>query len=375
MSSLFWAVLDNDQKKQAAEILATFDKDSKDEMGLMSITIALSNLMFPGTSVLHTRLRYVYLIGWIFLEAMKSNNELSKDILHKKEKELRKVLQLNKGQNPSEDYFGILGSTKIIDRNGDGDELSQPPFSVYFNLLKEWNIIIDKSLSITELYRGCFCPKYLKILENDFDNSTFKLSEDECEYIVNKIPLSILHSIFKQNIALESKEHFVDFDATKIEDELQQKLFKDAQNFSLLMWGVMLYYDFYLDNNSAQLKNNFKVWSSRIKDVIIDWNPEETLEHVEQSVSSSQREFIIDWFEYIKKNINNISLENPAKITNIDLEEFLRKREKALKGDRSRLWKKLNDEVLEDARFGINPIEYRWSKIRRFKKDFNNATS
>jgi len=59
MSKLFWAVFDQNQKNKTEEILATIEKDSKDEMGLMGITIALSNKMFPGTSVLHTRLRYI----------------------------------------------------------------------------------------------------------------------------------------------------------------------------------------------------------------------------------------------------------------------------------------------------------------------------
>lgn len=56
MSSLFWAVLDREQKEKSEELLSTFDKESKDEFGLMSLTIALSNLMFPCTSVFHKKL-------------------------------------------------------------------------------------------------------------------------------------------------------------------------------------------------------------------------------------------------------------------------------------------------------------------------------
>ncbi len=380
MSSLFWAVLDKEQKKKTEEILATFDKDSKDEMGLMSITIALSNKMFPGTSVLHTRLRYVFLVGWIFLEAIKSNKELSTKLLHRKEKELRRTLQQRK-KDDKESFIGILGSTKIVDDDGDGDELSQPPFNVYFNLLKEWNIIIDKDLSINELYRDSFCPKYLSILENNnFKNDTFVLSKEieEVKYIVQRVPPSILHTIFKENIILSSGEHFVDFDLSQFKDNTQQTLFKNAQNFSLLMWGTMLYYDYYLvnlDNHSDKLMNNFKIWSSRLKDVVKGWKPEDTLAYIEKTVSSSQKKFIDDWFDYIKINVDNISLESPPKIKNIDLEEFLREREKALKGDRSRLLKKKNGQILEEAKFGIDPIEYRWSNIVRFKKDFDNATN
>ena len=58
----------------------------------------------------------------------------------------------------------------------------------------------------------------------------------------------------------------------------------------------------------------------------------------------------------------------------MEVKEFLLKREQELKGDRSRLLKKQNGEDFREAKFGINPIEYRWSNILRFKKDFDNAT-
>ncbi len=375
MSSLFWAVFDKKQKDKTEEILATFDKDSKDEMGLMSITIALSSLMFPGTSVLHTRLRYVYLVGWILLEAMKSR-ETTIEILHKKEKLLRKVLQAGKKEDPNS-FVGILGATKRIDSNDDGEKLSQPPFNIYFNLLKEWNIIIDKSISVSEIYRDAFDPKYLRIIEDEkFKNNSFQLSEAESKYIVQQIPESILHTIFSDDVILKDKEHFIDFDISKIPDENQKEIFKNSQNFSLLMWGTMLYYDYYLGNESSELTDKFENWKDNIKVVMSSrWKPDDTLQLIEDIVSNSQKTFIESWFIYVKNNIENLNLEKPQLIENKHIEYFLEEREKGLKGDRSRLLKKQNGEVLKEAKFGINPIQYRWSNILRFKKDFDNATN
>jgi len=372
MSILFWAVYDKEQKKKAEEILATFTKDSKDEMGLMSITMTLSSLMFPGTSVLHTRLRYVYLVGWIFLEAMKNKQELTMELLHKKEKELRKVLQKEKMKYP-EAYIGILGSTKSINSNGDGEELSQPPFSVYFNLLKEWNIIKDKNLSITELYKESFCPKYVELIENDdFKNNTFKLLKNEKNYIIEQIPESILATIFKDDITLEQKQHFINFDITLIKNDEQKRLFKYAQNFSLLMWGTMLYYNYFLGNESNDLKKRFEIWKERVNVIVeSDWEPSKTLAFIKEKINSSQTIFIDNWYKYVKKNIDYLSLEKPVSIDEISVELFLTKREQQLKGNRSRLLKKDKGEILEEAKFGINPIEYRWSNIVRFKKDFD----
>jgi len=371
VSSLFWAVFDEEQKKKTEEILATFDKDSKDEMGMMSITIALSSLMFPGTSVLHTRLRYVFLVGWIFVEALKSKKEFTIRLLHIKEKELRKVLQ-EKKEKDKESFYGILGSTKMIDDDGDGEELSQPPFSVYFNLLKEWEIITDKNVSVLEIDKDSFCSKFIEIIEDgNFKNNTFVLSESEKKYLKGKIPKSILHSIFNDPLALEDKQHFVDFDINPIKDGEQKELFENAQNFSILMWGTMLYYNYYLGNESDDLKKKFDTWKSRVKDVVnSDWEPLATLDYVIDTVNDTQKLFINNWYDYVK-NMSNLDLENPEKIHEKSIEIFLTEREKQLKGNRSRLLKKQNGESIEEAKFGIHAIQYRWSNIVRFKKDFD----
>jgi len=371
MSSLFWAVYDEEQKKKSEEILATFDKDSKDEMGLMGITMSLSSLMFPGTSVLHTRLRYIYLVGWIFVEAFKSNKAFSRELLHQKEKELRKILQTEKKINKN-DFVGILGSTKIIDDDGDGEELSQPPFSVYFNLLKEWDIIKDKNISIIDIDKESFCNEYIAIIENEnFKNNTFKLTNTEKAYIVKKIPPSILHTIFETNITLAEKQHFVDFDTILIDNPEQKILFENAQKFSILMWGTMLYYNYYLGNESDELKEKFDTWKKIVKPIVKStWKPSDNILTLVK-VNSSQINFINQWYEYIKKEYKNLELENPKKIDNKSIEEFLRNREQQLKGNRARLLKQQKGEILEEAKFGITPIEYRWSNIVRFKKDFD----
>jgi len=371
MSSLFWAVYDEEQKKKSEEILATFDKDSKDEMGLMGITMSLSSLMFPGTSVLHTKLRYIYLVGWIFLEAFKSKKKFSRELLHDREKNLRKILQTEKKIN-KDDFVGILGSTKIIDEDGDGEELSQPPFSVYFNLLKEWDIIKDKNISIIDIDKESFCNEYIEIIENEnFKNNTFKLTNTEKAYIVKKIPPSILHTIFETNITLAEKQHFVDFDTILIDNPEQKILFENAQKFSILMWGTMLYYNYYLGNESDELKEKFDTWKKIVKPIVKStWKPSDNILTLVK-VNSSQINFINQWYEYIKKEYKNLELENPKKIDNKSIKEFLRNREQQLKGNRARLLKQQKGEILQEAKFGINPIEYRWSNIVRFKKDFD----
>ena len=162
------------------------------------------------------------------------------------------------------------------------------------------------------------------------------------------------------------------FDINLIKNNEQKILFENAQNFSILMWGTMLYYDYYLGNESNDLKKKFDIWSDSLSYIVEStWKPSNILTLVKEKINSSQINFINQWYEYIKKEYKNLELENPKKIDNKSIKEFLRNREQQLKGNRARLLKQQKGEILQEAKFGINPIEYRWSNIVRFKKDFD----
>ena len=52
------------------EVVRLFqDKDSVDELGIGSVRDAFSNYFFPGTSVLHTRVRYLLFVPWLVAES------------------------------------------------------------------------------------------------------------------------------------------------------------------------------------------------------------------------------------------------------------------------------------------------------------------
>src|SRR3546814_13724285 len=67
MSSLAWIDFDEAERQRAQRIMALFqERDSRDELGLGAIRDAISDHLFPGTSTIQTRLRYMLLIPWIF---------------------------------------------------------------------------------------------------------------------------------------------------------------------------------------------------------------------------------------------------------------------------------------------------------------------
>jgi len=68
-SSLTWVDLTAADRDKVRRVLDLFNEQGTvDELGLGSLRDVLSNALFPGTSVLHTRLRYALFIPWIYRE-------------------------------------------------------------------------------------------------------------------------------------------------------------------------------------------------------------------------------------------------------------------------------------------------------------------
>lgn len=68
--SLGWTMLSREEMRQA-ERLASGDQDTRDEIGFLLIHQGFADRFCPGTSVLHTRVRYVLFVPWLFLQAAK----------------------------------------------------------------------------------------------------------------------------------------------------------------------------------------------------------------------------------------------------------------------------------------------------------------
>src|SRR5690242_9406634 len=69
MTSVFaWLDYDEAERRRMKETIELFrDHDTIDELGIGSVRDAFSNLLFPGTSVLHTRARYLLFIPWVYI--------------------------------------------------------------------------------------------------------------------------------------------------------------------------------------------------------------------------------------------------------------------------------------------------------------------
>jgi Family of unknown function (DUF6361) len=65
VSGFGWTYLSRDALKRAEAQLSGDAAGVRDEVGFLLIHQRYADRFFPGTSVLHTRLRYVLFIPWI----------------------------------------------------------------------------------------------------------------------------------------------------------------------------------------------------------------------------------------------------------------------------------------------------------------------
>ena len=74
-ATLTWLDLTASDRDRMRQVLDLFkEQGTVDEMGLGSLRDALSEALFPGTSTIQTRLRYVLFVPWIYrqLEARRT---------------------------------------------------------------------------------------------------------------------------------------------------------------------------------------------------------------------------------------------------------------------------------------------------------------
>ena len=129
-ATLTWLDHDAADRDRMNRILALFrERDTRDELGVGVIRDLLADELFPGTSTIQTRLRYMLFVPWIYqqLEAEEWAASDLADEARRREVALVKVL------SESDDTAGVFGKRA-------GGALQRLPSSVYWAGLGIWRI-------------------------------------------------------------------------------------------------------------------------------------------------------------------------------------------------------------------------------------------
>lgn len=196
-----WIQLSRQAVGQAEQALHGDERGVRDEIGFLVLHQAFSDHFFPGTSVLHTRLKYALLVPWL-IQASGGDEKRLNDL------ELRLQMRLAKADPEG---GGVIGGS-LKNRLP-----AQPASTIYWSSLARWGILVPEISETTgrravlsrlalsqrkgREHRGDdgdvdivaerffdpdmpACPASLLTSET---TQTFQLLNDEREFLLNKL--------------------------------------------------------------------------------------------------------------------------------------------------------------------------------------------
>lgn len=133
--SLGWVEISRTALAEAANLMAQRGDGTIDEVGLLALHRHYADRLFPGTSVLHTRLRYALFVPWVFERlATELRGTRGRAREHWERLEVQLARQLIAGA-PGE--TGIIGKQVVADDRAPAQLAGQ----AYWGALGAWNIL------------------------------------------------------------------------------------------------------------------------------------------------------------------------------------------------------------------------------------------
>lgn len=398
-SRLTWIDHDSKARERTLRILSLFqEKESRDELGLGSVRDSFADQLFPGTSTIQTRLRYMLFVPWIYhsLEEKRIPAKTFAVQADKLERGLAQPLM------DSDDQAGVFGKTA-------GKSLKRLPSSVYWAGLGVWGIRItpfsqdEYHRRIDETYRRRNARKALEqdaqsrgddvdVEQRTADLSwhprlptppkefpsavNFALSREEAEFIRDRIqvacPDSLLSFLALHCQPADTQAPWEHPDYGRF-SEHHQELLTHARLFSEVMHGAALSYNVQLarlrnhESLVAEHQASFDRWIGNLPlEEIRAWSVsrlwELTMDHG-HTITRQTRSFVQQWVDQTRKSPGGL-LSDDESLT------LIKSREMRLKGTRSRF---RNRRALEQwgGYSGVGRLVYRWPNVKVFLKDLH----
>ncbi|MCL5289447.1 MAG: DUF6361 family protein [Firmicutes bacterium] len=398
MPSVFGWVdfIEKDREKMIKVIRLFREQDTRDELGLGSVRDAFSNLLFPGTSTIQTRAKYMLLVPWLYrtLERQKTS---SADIAKKARnaeiflinslmesgdtdgvigKEARQSLQ----RLPSSVYWAGLGTWGIRQYKGSQNEYHR--YLDYYYHYKKNLVVGDDKEPISGRVGENWDPDLPEPSGGFPQRVGFKLEHNEAEYLQERIINSCKDSLLAF-LVQERMSAACDFIwSHPMLGAFPQKLalqVNHARNFSEVMHGAALLYNLMLaekcDWEDGQelvddYTEQFNEWKEKIGmriGELKEWHDDmrKFWDIVQQwgDVTHRTKAFIETWI--------NIVLEGDAlnKLTGYDTaKKLIFEREVALKRGRARLADRRSLERWTGAA-GTYQLRFRWTVVSNMLND------
>lgn len=389
-STLAWLDFNAAERERTQRVLAMFEeRETRDELGLGAIRDSFSDHLFPGTSTIQTRLRYLFFIPWIYLR-LERQRVPSREIAAKARKLEVALTEPLLAETDNAGVFGRLAR----------GELKRLPSSVYWAGLRLYGICLypggreDYHRDLDAIYRRrdrarheadggrepyqfTWHPK-LPPAPPDFpEHPTFRLTREEAQFFRDCLMGPACRNSLLTHLAWHCEPADVDYPwehpRLATFSEQNRQLLENARLFARTMQGAAILYNLLLaevglrNDLAAQRANEFQEWSDDLageKRRIREWDLHglwEIARHPNHSITPWAREFVEGWIR--------LWLDHGAGLwKREDARRLIRNREMRLKGPRSRF---VNRRALEQwgGEAGLIPMSFRWYNAKTFLND------
>ena len=392
-STLTWLDHDRTARERSLRILALFRvRDSRDELGLGAIRDSFSDKLFPGTSTIQTRLRYMLFVPWVYREL--EAKQVSADRFAARARQLE--LELIEPLLDSDDRAGVFGI-------GAGKALKRLPSDVYWSGLGAWRIRRYQG-SLDEYHRGIdriYALRGRRREHEDDDDAvhsasvtwhshlpeppedfpyglSFALTREEAEFlrdaIVTSCPETLLAWLAREGRAGRADLPWEHPDLARFPGR-DRALLQQARLFSLVMLGAAIVYNLALAklDGRRELEDEHRAhlgqWASELGSAgvsawLLDelWAVTADLRH---TVTPGARRFVERWVGMVKRDPYRLA-DDPAAYT------LVAQREQKLKRGHSR-FRNARAREQWSGRAGLRQMTYRWDTVRSFLDDLHRG--
>jgi hypothetical protein len=387
--TLAWLDFNAAERERTQRVLALFEeREARDELGLGSIRDSFADHLFPGTSTIQTRLRYLFFIPWIYQD-LERRRTPSREVTERARKmELALTSPLLSAHGANAGVFGRVAKEK----------LKRLPSSVYWVALRQYDICRfpggreDFHRDFESLWRRrhrtreendggregldfLWHPKLPIPPESFPENPTFLLERGEADFFRHcleaRCPDSLLMFLawHCKPASIEfAWEHpdFATFPAAHREILENARLFSEIMHGAAILYNLMLGEVFPSQEKVVEYEAMFDAWAKEMAAAgkrVRDWNLQrfwQIVRHPNHTITFQTRDFVETWVMLLLRHGNDLVQSEEARL-------LIRSRE-SMKGSRSR-FKNRNALQKWGGAAGIGRIDFRWASANQFLSD------
>ena len=391
MSSLAWIDFDEAERQRAQRIMALFqERETRDELGLGAIRDSIADHLFPGTSTIQTRLRYMLFIPWIFCMLGSRDAAPSQIMSEAREKENQLAEALKAGGESN----GIIGRDA-------GPRLQRLPSSVYWAGLGAWGIRLFPG-SIDSYFTSLRSLRPARTVRNDedatsapqapplwspalpaapkelLDRAVFRLTVDEAQFVIDRLfasqPTALLTVLARDGIDADCGNIWEHPNLAAFPADAR-RLVRHGEIFSQVMHGAALLYNLALSELRAQddwiadYQERVRAWAADLDLAVIRaWSLDDfwkAVEHPAHSIRPAAKRFVTQWLDLVVDGATAIETSPAAR-------QIVEERERRLKTSQSRF---ANHAVRDrwTGASGVDRLSFRWGQAKSHLRDLAHA--